>query len=91
VADVRRSAPHRSRRELRWSALRKNAWLPYLCFLGVLGMFASQLLLAHGLKLAGGIDNAVVLGQLVPVYTCVIGVFRLQVCMRDVNEISTTM
>jgi drug/metabolite transporter (DMT)-like permease len=27
---------------------------------------------------AGGIDNAVVLGQLVPVYTCVIGVFRLR-------------
>jgi len=70
-------ATPRSRAELQWKSLRASEWLPYLCFLGVVGMFASQFLLAQGLKVAG-VTNAVVLGQLVPVYTCVIGVFRLQ-------------
>jgi len=46
--------------------------------LGLVGVFSSQWLLLAGLQ-GAGVSSAVVLGQLVPVYACVIAVLRCQV------------
>mmetsp|Transcript_28333 Transcript_28333/g.90268 ORF Transcript_28333/g.90268 Transcript_28333/m.90268 type:complete len:232 (-) Transcript_28333:86-781(-) len=63
----------RARDELQWGTLREH--VPYLALLGFVGIFCEQLLTAHGLALAGA-TKFVVIGQLVPIYTTVAGVFR---------------